>query len=337
MKYSQIGNSGLITSNLTLGTMIFGEESGRSTPRKEALEIIDKYLDEGGNHLDTADVYAGGRSEEIVGESIKNRRREVIVATKVRFRTEGHKNGEGLSRLHITEGVHQSLRRLNTDYIDLLYVHCFDPITPLEESIRALEDLVRSGKVRYLGISNFKAWQLMKAQGLTQQLNTNAFVAAQYQYSLVKRDMEYEFFDLLESEGLGLLPWGPLGGGFLTGKYSKEGPTTGRIATTSSETEESWERRNTVQNWRIMDKVSELCSKYNATHSQIALAWILSKKVIPSVILGVRTMEQLLDNLGSANLVLSPEDIAELDAISSLPELYPYRMIEAYGSRNLNP
>ncbi len=335
MKYQAIGKSGLITSNLTLGTMIFGEQSDRSTPKKEALSMIDAYLDAGGNHLDTADVYAGGRSEEIVGEAIKNKRADIILATKVRFPTRQDVNAQGLSRMHIMEGVHASLRRLQTDYIDLLYLHCFDPITPLEETIRALDDLIRSGKVRYVGISNFKAWQLMKAQGLTQQLNANAFIAAQYQYSLVKRDMEYEFFDLFETEGLGLLPWGPLGGGFLTGKYAKEGPSSGRIATTSDETEESWARRNTEQNWQIIEKLQALAAQYEATPSQLAIAWILAKKVVASVILGVRTMEQLTDNLAARKGVLSAEDVAALDALSALPELYPYRMIDAYGQREL--
>lgn len=336
MQYKQIGKSGLITSNLTLGTMIFGEQSDRSTPKKEALNIIDKYLEEGGNHLDTADVYAGGRSEEIIGTSLKNRRQKVIISTKVRFGTHPYINGQGLSRLHIIEGVHASLNRLKTDYIDLLYVHCFDPITPLEETIRTLEDLIRQGKVRYIGISNFKAWQLMKAQGLTSQLNTNCFIAAQYQYSLVKRDLEYEFFDLLASEDIGLLPWGPLGGGFLTGKYTQKKPVSGRIATTSAETEESWERRNITKNWAIMDKVCVLAEKYGASPSQVSLAWILSKNVVSSVILGVRTMEQLVDNLAAKDIMLSTKELAALDEISALPELYPYRMIEAYGKRNLN-
>ncbi|MEM9836972.1 MAG: aldo/keto reductase [Bacteroidota bacterium] len=335
MQYHPIGKSGLISSNLTLGTMIFGEPSGRATPKKESLRLIDAYLDAGGNHIDTADVYAGGISEEIVGEALQNRRSANIIATKVRFRTAEHANGEGLSRMHIMDGVHRSLRRLKTDYIDLLYLHCFDPITPLEETIRALEDLIRSGKVRYLGISNFKAWQLMKAQGIAQHLNTNSFIAAQYQYSLVKRDVEYEFFDLLTSEGLGLLPWGPLGGGFLTGKYTQAGPATGRIATTAEETEESWSRRNTEKNWRIIAKLQELAEQYQVTPSQLAIAWILAKSVVPSVILGVRTMDQLQDNLRSKDLTLAPEDVAALDAISALPELYPYRMIEAYGSRKL--
>lgn len=333
MQFHPLGRSGLITSNLTLGTMIFGEKASRSTPRNEALKIIDAYLAAGGNHLDTADVYAEGRSEEIVGEAIKGKRSEVIVATKVRFPTGKGVNEVGLSRHHIMDGVHQSLKRMKTDYIDLLYIHCFDPITPMEETVRALEDLVVSGKVRYLGLSNFKAWQVMKLQSLCEKMGANPFIAAQYQYSLVKRDMEYEFFDLLESEGLGLLPWGPLGGGFLTGKYKREEPTTGRIANTEDHTEEAWARRNTEQNWRIIDKVGELTEKYHATHSQIALAWILAKSIVPSVILGVRTMPQLEDNLKAKDLVLDRSDVEALDKISALPELYPYRMIEAYGGR----
>jgi len=335
MKYKQIGKSGLITSNLTLGTMIFGEKSKRSTPKKEALEIINQYLEAGGNHLDTADVYANGQSEVIVGEAVKKRRTEVIISTKVRFKTNPHINGEGLSRLHIIDGVNSSLKRMQTDYIDLLYIHCFDPITPLEETIRVLEDLIKNGKVRYIGISNFKAWQLMKAQGLTRQLNTNCFIAAQYQYSLVNRDMEYEFFDLLEAEGLGLLPWGPLGGGFLTGKYSKEKPSSGRISTTDEHTEEAWQRRNTDKNWKIIEKVKQLANKYEATPSQISIAWILSKSIIPSVVLGVRTKEQLVDNFMAKNLDLSEDDLLVLDKLSNSPELYPYRMIDAYGKRNL--
>ena len=335
MKYKSIGKSGLITSNLTLGTMIFGERSNRSTPKKTALRMIGQYIDAGGNHLDTADVYANGQSEIIVGEAVKGRRQEIVLSTKVRFRTHPHINGEGLSRLHILEGVHSSLKRMQTDYIDLLYIHCFDPITPLEETIRTLEDLIKSGKVRYIGISNFKAWQLMKAQGLTRQLDTNRFIAAQYQYSLVKRDIEYEFFDLLESEGLGLLPWGPLGGGFLTGKYSKEKPSSGRISTTSDDTEEAWERRNTEKNWKIINKVKQLAEKYETTPSKISIAWILSKPVVSSVVLGVRTTEQLTDNLKAKDLSLKEEDLIELNELSILPELYPYRIVEEYGKRSL--
>lgn len=336
MKFRPIGRSGLITSSLTLGSMLFGENSDRTTPEAEAGRIMDKYLDAGGNHIDTANVYAEGRSEEIIGRHLGGRRQRVILATKVRFPMGEDPNQSGLSRLHIIESVHDSLRRLQTDYIDLLYLHCWDPITPIEETLRALDDLVRSGKVRYLGISNFKAWQLMKAQGLAGSAGYSPFIAAQYQYSLVKRDLEYEFADLCATEGLGLLPWGPLGGGFLSGKYSPDqAPEEGRIATTADHTEESWERRNNERNWRILEVVDEIKAAHNSSHVAVALAWLLSKEIVPSVIIGARTFTQLEQNLDAANLQLNAEEIARLDEVSSLPELYPYRMIEAYGGRPL--
>jgi aryl-alcohol dehydrogenase-like predicted oxidoreductase len=333
MKYRQVGNSGLISSNLTLGTMIFGEQSGRATSEKDAIEIIDHYLDLGGNHIDTANVYAEGRSEEIIGKALQGKREKTLISSKVRFSVSPDVNAEGLSRMHIIQSVDDSLKRLQTDYLDLLYLHSFDAITPLEETIRAVEHLIDKGKVRYIGISNFKAWQLMKAQGLTKYLNTNPFICAQYQYSLVKRDLEYEFFDLFESEGLGLMTWGPLGGGFLSGKYSKDRPKSGRIASTADDTEESWGRRNNEKNWQIMEAIEGLTKKYNATFSQVAIAWLLSKKVVASVIMGIRTLEQLKDNMGANNVTLSTEDVERLDNLSQLPELYPYRFMAEYGTR----
>ncbi|WP_194972614.1 aldo/keto reductase [Aquiflexum lacus] len=333
MKYNTIGKSGLITSNLTLGTMIFGENSERGTPKSEAIRLIDQFLDSGGNHIDTADVYANGESEKIVGEALRKKRPDVIISTKIRFRTESNPNAEGLSRWNLIQGVEKSLMRLETDYIDILYLHCFDHVTPLEETIATLINLIESGKVRYVGISNFKAWQLMKSQGMLNQLGNFRFIAAQYQYSLVKRDLEYEFFDLFADQGLGLLPWGPLGGGFLTGKYSKQGPLEGRIATSSPQTEESWNRRNKEKNWLIMDEITSLATGYGATASQIAIAWILSKKVVNSTIIGARTCDQLSDNLGANSIRLSLEDISKLDQPSEPEELYPYRMIADYGNR----
>lgn len=336
MKYAPIGRSGLITTNLTLGSMLFGENSARTTPEAEAKRIMDRYFDAGGNHIDAANVYAEGRSEEIIGRHLGGRRQRTILATKVRFPMGDDPNQSGLSRLHIIESVHDSLRRLQTDYIDLLYLHCWDPITPLEETLRALDDIVTSGKVRYLGISNFKAWQLMKAQMITRQEGYAPFVAAQYQYSLVKRDLEYEFADLCASEGLGLLPWGPLGGGFLSGKYAPDqAPTEGRIATTADHTEESWERRNNAQNWDVLKVVDEIANSHNSSHVAVALAWLLAKEIVPSVIIGARTFSQLEQNLDAADLQLNTEEIAKLDEVSQLPELYPYRMIEAYGGRPL--
>ncbi|WP_020537545.1 aldo/keto reductase [Lewinella cohaerens] len=335
MKHTPIGRSGLMTSPLTLGSMLFGEKSERTTPEPEAQRIMDHYLATGGNHIDTANVYAEGRSEEIIGRHLGGKRQQVILSTKVRFPMGEDPNQSGLSRLHIIESVHDSLRRLNTDYIDLLYLHCWDPITPLAETLRALDDLVSSGKVRYLGISNFKAWQLMKAQGMAQQSGYSPFIAAQYQYSLVKRDLEYEFADLCATEGLGLLPWGPLGGGFLSGKYTPDQqPTEGRIATTADHTEESWERRNQAQNWEILAVVDKIAKARNSSHVAVALAWLLHKEIVPSVIIGARTFVQLEQNLEAATLELSTDEMAQLDEVSKLPELYPYRMIEAYGGRN---
>lgn len=337
MEYTTLGRSGLIVSRLALGTMLFGEGAARSTPRAEALELLDAYLGAGGNHVDTADVYADGRSEEIVGEGLASRRHDVVLATKVRFRTGGGANDEGLSRRHIIAGVEASLRRLRTDYIDLLYVHCYDPLTPLEETIRALDDVVRAGKVRYLGISNFKAWQLMRAQALADALGAHRFIAAQYQYSLVEREIEREFVDLCASEGLGLVPWGPLGGGFLTGKYTRGGAGAGRIADTPAEAEEYWERRATERNWATVECVREIADRLDAEPSQVALAWLLRRPQVDSVILGARTLAQLHDNLAAARLAVPADDLASLTRVSALPEAYPYRMIEVYGGREPGP
>jgi aryl-alcohol dehydrogenase-like predicted oxidoreductase len=338
MKHNRLGNSGLLVSDLCLGTMIFGEDSDRSTPADEAERLIHRFIEAGGNHIDTANVYAGGRSEEIVGRAIKDRRDQVVLATKVRFPTGKGRNEAGLSRSHIMEAVHASLRRLDTDYIDLYYMHAWDPLTPIEESLRAFDDLVTAGKVRYIGVSNVKAWQLMKALAVSDAHGWSRFVAGQYQYSLVKRDIEYEYSDLCRSEGIGLTAWGPLGGGFLSGKYKPgDRPADGRIAGLGEEYEESWERRNTERNWRIMDAVGDIAQNHGATHPQIALAWLRAQPAVASAIMGVRTMDQLEDNLGAAKIELTAEELASLDRASALPELYPYRVIEQYAMRTANP
>ena len=336
MHYKRLGNSGLIVSDLCLGTMIFGEGNSRATPAKEADAMIQHFLDVGGNFIDTADVYANGRSEEIVGKAIKQRRDEVVLATKVRFPTGSGRNDVGLSRYHIMRGVRSSLKRLQTDVVDVLFVHCWDPLTPLEETMCALEDLVREGTVRYIGVSNFKAWQVMKALAISEQQGLSRFISGQYQYSLVQRDVEYEFEDLCQSEGVGLTAWGPLGGGFLSGKYQRnERPSQGRIANATQEQAESWERRATTRNWDIIDAVASIAEARGASYSQIALAWLRAQPIVSSVILGARTLEQLQDNLGATELELSPEELSRLDAVSKLPDLYPYSMIEAYGQRSV--
>ncbi|MEM6530393.1 MAG: aldo/keto reductase [Chloroflexota bacterium] len=334
MQNKRLGNSGLYVSDLSLGTMLFGEDSGRSTPEDEAIRMVHAYVDHGGNHIDTANVYAGGRSEEIIAKALQNgRRQQVTLATKVRFGASPEADmGAGLSRRVIMEQVERSLRRLGTDVIDLYYMHGWDPHTPIAESLRAFDDLVRDGKVRYIGVSNFKAWQVMQSLGLSDQHGYVKFVAAQYQYSLIVRDIEYEFSSLFASQGIGCMPWGPLGGGFLTGKYKRdEQPTQGRIADTGDDLEEAWERRATQRNWRIVDAVEQIAGERGATVPQVALAWLRAQPIVSSVIIGARTMEQFADNIAAAELDLTTEELSMLDEASALPEMYPYRMMQVFG------
>jgi aryl-alcohol dehydrogenase-like predicted oxidoreductase len=338
VKYHPLGRSGLIVSELALGTMIFGEKSARSTDGGTAEKMIALYLESGGNHIDTANTYAEGRSEEIVGKTLEGKRDDVVLATKLRFPIGKSLNDSGLSRRYLIKGLEISLKRLRTDYIDLLYVHLWDPVTPLEETMRALDDLVTSGKVRYLGVSNFKAWQIMKSLAISDQHGWSRFIAAQYQYSLVCRDIEREFVELCLRGGIGITPWGPLGGGFLTGKYQKEHrplkPDEGRLATQSDEDEESWARRNNPRNWAILEAVTEIADNHpGASNSQIALAWLLHKPGVASIILGARTVEQLCDNLRASEISLNPKELQRLEESSAIDPGYPYRMIQLYGSR----
>jgi aryl-alcohol dehydrogenase-like predicted oxidoreductase len=334
MEFKKLGRSGLFVSDITLGTMTFGDDGPKGTSEKEAADIIHRYLDAGGNHLDTANVYNAGRSEEIIGRALQGKRDDVLIATKVNFPVEEGINNKGLSRHNIIRGVEASLKRLNTDYIDLFYMHAQDALTPIDESLRAFDDLVRAGKVRYIGVSNFKAWRLMKALATSDALHLERFVAAQYQYSLVKRDIEFEFTELFAEEGLGLMPWGPLGGGFLTGKYKKgQRPTEadGRIGTHPDHTEEAWDRRNTAQNWDIIDTLGAIAEDRGATYAQIALAWVRAQATVSSVIIGARTMPQLEDNLGAATINLTQEELERLGTVSTPQELYPYRFLGAYA------
>lgn len=334
MLNNRLGMSGLYVSDLSLGTMLFGEESGRSTPEADAIRMVHAYIDHGGNHIDTANVYAAGRSEEIIARALADGRREkVTLATKVRFGASPETDmGAGLSRRVIMDQVEGSLRRLGTDVIDLYYMHGWDPHTPIEESLRAFDDLVRDGKVRYIGVSNFKAWQVMLALGISDHNGWARFIAAQYQYSLVVRDIEYEYLSLFGAQGIGLMPWGPLGGGFLTGKYQRgQPPVEGRIADSDADVEEAWERRATERNWRIIDAVEQVARDRAATVPQVALAWLRAQPLVSSVIIGARTLEQFEDNMKAADLALTEDEIYLLDEASALPEMYPYRMMRVYG------
>jgi aryl-alcohol dehydrogenase-like predicted oxidoreductase len=339
MKYHLLGRSGLKVSRLCLGTMLFGEDLPRSTPANEAERILHRYLDVGGNHIDTANVYADGRSEEIIGGALKGyKRHQVVLATKVRFGRGPGPNDVGLSRCHILNEVEASLRRLQTDVIDLYYVHMWDPYTPIEETLRALDDLVTAGKVRYLGLSNFKAWQVMKALSVSDSHGWSRFVAAQLQYSLVVRDIEREFSDLCTSEGIGITPWGPLGGSFLTGKYRPDhrpaSAAEGRLGWSPSDVEEAWDRRATERNWNTLAVVDEVVKAHpGSSYSQVALAWLLEQPAVSSVIFGARTYEQLEDNLKADELQLTLEEVNRLSTVSAPDPGYPYRMITNYSPR----
>jgi aryl-alcohol dehydrogenase-like predicted oxidoreductase len=333
MKLRRLGNSGLLVSELALGTMIFGEDSPRGVPAAEARRLIAAYLDAGGNHFDVADVYAGGRAEEIVGEATATVRDRIVLTTKVRWPTGGGGNDAGLSRYHVVRSVEASLKRLRTDRIDVLYMHGWDAWTPIEETLRAFDDLVSNGKVLYVGVSNFKAWHVMKGLGLSDGNGWARFVAAQYQYSLVVRDIEGEFLDLCAAEGLGLVAWGPLGGGFLSGKYRKDRrpaeASEGRIAATPDAWEESWARRATDRNWDIVAAVGDIASTHDRAPSQVAIAWLLAQPAVASVIVGARTTEQLAVNLDAAGLQLTATEEERLSRVSAVPVAYPYRGVNA--------
>jgi aryl-alcohol dehydrogenase-like predicted oxidoreductase len=329
MKYRRLGDSGLLVSELGLGTMTFGEESERGVAAAEARRIIEAYLEAGGNHFDVADVYAGGRAEEIVGEAVRDARDRIVLATKVRWPMGLGPNDAGLSRYHILKAVEASLRRLRTDAIDVLYLHGWDPWTPLQESMAALADLVASGKVRYVAVSNFKAWQVMKALAVSDLRGWPRFIAAQYQYSLVSRGIEQELTELFAAEGVGLVPWAPLGGGFLTGRYRRgerpEEAAAGRLATAPDDWEESWVRRATDRNWAILDVAGAVARRRGCTVSQVALRWLLAQPTVSSVVVGVRNAAQLADNLGAAAIELDREEVIALTEASKVPLAYPYR------------
>jgi aryl-alcohol dehydrogenase-like predicted oxidoreductase len=336
MEHRLLGDSGLAVSALALGAMVFGEGKQRSASPEESGRIIDRFLEAGGTHIDTADVYAGGRSEEIVGRALRGRRDRVVLATKVRHRTGEGPNDAGLSRRHVRMAVEASLRRLETDWIDLLYLHSWDPLTPIEETMEALDDLVRAGKVHYPGISNFSAWQAMKAIGVADAAGLARPVAGQYQYNLLVRDIEWEFADLFAHEGVGIVPWGPLAGGFLSGKYHKgERPAEGRIATQPDQDEEAWHRRATPRNWAIVEEVGAVAAEIGSTASRVALAWLLSRPVVSSVVVGARTVEQLEDDLAAAELALDETHLERLDRVSAPEAPYPYRFQQVYGGRTL--
>jgi aryl-alcohol dehydrogenase-like predicted oxidoreductase len=325
MEYRLLGQSGLMVSELCLGCMTFGREADETTSRA----IIRRYLDAGGNFIDTADVYAEGASEEITGRAIRDRRGEIVLATKVRFATGPGPNDVGISRRHIIQGCEASLRRLGTEYIDLYQVHCWDAATPIAETLSALSDLVHQGKVRYIGASNFTAWQIMRSAHVSETRGFEPFVSLQPQYSLVERTIEYEIVPACEATGMSIIPWGPLGGGFLSGKYrpGEQPPEDSRIAHAEDAWEESWRRRAVERNWRILDVVGDIAEQSGKSYAQVALNWVLHRPRVAAPIIGARTVEQLEDNLGAAGWALEAEQARRLSDASALEDVYPYRFI----------
>jgi aryl-alcohol dehydrogenase-like predicted oxidoreductase len=340
MEYRNLGRSGLKVSTLCLGTMTFGEADEGSFMHKVGCDeatsfaIMDRALDHGINFFDTADVYGqDGLSERVIGEWFADRKRrdEVVLATKFRFRMGPGPLGTGASRRRIVKTVEDSLRRLQTDRIDLYQIHMQDIDTPEEETLRALDDLVRAGKVLYIGASNYAAYRLTDSLWISESVGLERFASLQAQYSLLVRDLEREHVPLCVTKGLGILPWSPLGGGFLSGKYRKDQapPAGSRL--------NAWKERyagfDKPRNWRILEVLLAVADEVDASPAQVALAWLLQRPAVTSVIFGARSLDQLDDNLKAAALELSEAALAGLDAASELDLGYPYGMLQRVQGR----
>jgi aryl-alcohol dehydrogenase-like predicted oxidoreductase len=339
MEYRPLGSSGLQVSALTLGTMTFGGQGNfakvGNTDLAGARRQIDMCLDAGINLIDTADVYSTGVSEEIVGEALEGRRDDVLLATKVRMRMGEDPNMEGLSRHHVISGCEASLRRLRTDHIDLYQVHEWDGLTPLEETLDALRHLQDSGKVRYVGVSNYAGWQLMKALGIAQRDHLARFVSQQIYYSLQERSAEYELIPLGVDQGLGTLVWSPLAGGLMSGKYRRgqDHPEGSRHLT-------DWDEPPVYDEDKLYDTIDvlvEIADGHGVSAAQVALAWLLTRPTVSSIIVGARTDEQLADNLKAADLQLTGEEIARLEEVSRPTLVYPYWHQRKTAAARLSP
>jgi aryl-alcohol dehydrogenase-like predicted oxidoreductase len=327
MEYRTLGRSGTVVSTLCLGTMTFGAE----TDEKGSFEQLDRFVEAGGNFLDTADVYSHGRSEEIVGRWLAERsgvRDRLVVATKGRFPMGEGPNDVGLSRVHLSQALDASLRRLGTDHIDLYQAHAWDPMTPVEETLRFFDDAVRAGKIRYAGVSNFIGWQLQKAALLTEFHRLSPIITLQPQYNLLARDIEWEVIPVCLNERIGVLPWSPLGGGWLTGKYQRDTPPEGatRLGENPQRGMEGWNVRNTERTWQVVDAVRAVADgRGDVSMAVVALSWLVDRPAVTSVILGARTTEQLDDTLRAAGVHLDAEETRRLDEVSSpLSADYPY-------------
>ncbi|MFK3983851.1 aldo/keto reductase [Micromonospora sp. NPDC050397] len=328
MKYRLLGRTGVWVSEISLGTMTFG---GKEHPvfrpigglgQDEVDRVVGTALDAGINFIDTADVYADGESEELLGRAIGNRRRDVVLGTKLIAPVGPGPNDQGLSRMHVMRSVEDSLRRLGTDYIDLYQIHNWDHVTPIEETLSALDDAVRQGKVRYIGSSNLAAWQITQALGVSALHDQAKFVANQVHYSLVSRDAERDLVPMAQDTGLSLTVWSPLAGGFLTGKFDRGGVTTDQ-GSRRSQNGYDFVQFDEEKGFRIVDVLRSVAARHEVSPARVALAWLLAQPAVTSVIAGARKLEQLTDNIAASELTLTAQDLAELDEVSRLPVAYP--------------
>jgi len=341
MQYKKFGNTGLFVSELCLGTMTFGGEGSMGGMitwsqigdlQQDAVDrMVGRALDEGINFIDTADVYSAGQSERLTGQALKNLkvpRENVVVATKV-FGESGTRgvNSRGMSRYHIIDSLKESLARLQLDHIDLYQIHGFDPATPVEEALRALDDLVRQGHVRYIGVSNWAAWQIAKAVGISERLGLARFESLQAYYTIAGRDLEREIVPMLNSEKLGLLVWSPLAGGLLSGKYTREGTAEGGGRRVNFD----FPPVNKDRAFDCIDAMRIIAHAHGVSVAQIALAWLLHQRAVTSVIIGAKRIEQLDDNIAASQVKLTEAELATLDTVSALPAEYPGWMIERQG------
>ncbi|ARP85751.1 aldo/keto reductase [Bordetella genomosp. 9] len=337
MRYKKLGNTGLFVSELCLGTMTFGGEGGTiwgqigNLAQNEVDRLIGAALDAGINFIDTANVYADGRSESLTGQALRNLkvpRENVVVASKV-FGETGTRgvNSRGLSRFHILESVQASLTRLQLDHLDLYQVHGFDPATPIEETLRALDTLVQHGHVRYIGVSNWAAWQIMKALGISERLGLARFESLQAYYTIAGRDLEREIVPLLRSEGVGLMVWSPLAGGLLSGKYDRKGEAQAGSRRTTFD----FPPVNRERAFDCVDAMRAIAEARGVSVAQIALAWLLHQPAVTTVIVGAKRIEQLQDNINATAVRLTDDELAALDRVSALPPEYPGWMLERQG------
>ncbi len=341
MQYKQLGNTGLIVSRLSLGTMTFSDGVGvyqhiGNVDQAGADALVKASVDAGINFFDTADIYSLGHSEETLGRSFHNLgldRHDVVLATKGYMRMGSGRNAVGASRGHIIDAVEASLKRLGTDYIDLYQIHQSDALTPIDETLRALDDLVRQGKVRYVGCSNWPAWKIATAFGVSERRGYAQFETVQAYYSLAGRDLEREVIPLLDHAKGGLLVWSPLAGGLLSGKFDRNNQSPRG----SRRSEFDFPVVDKERAWNVIDVLRLIADAHACSPARVALAWILSRQAVTSVIIGAKRLDQLEDNLAAADLVLSEDELARLDVVSALPPEYPGWMMSAMGADRMGP